>query len=245
MNTFPPDVMMKTISYYYLVNYCPPSHVGDLVVAAQGLRGSLAEATGMEVPAYFEAALPEVCWRIVAFHQASREPDPEVVQALVEVGSKADSSEAGAQKFQAAMADIAANPGRAKPDNRLHRHKGCRFCAAPCRYGYFSLVSEPVFKRLLGMLESENEKPAQSRDPVNVLWTYTMTHLWSVLGIREGFIRADHLGNLSYCLLMLATAKSRFALPEKQLQAFQTMNRDMIRGWRPVQIDLMGAAEGS
>ena len=193
------------------------------------------------MPDHFRDALPDVCWRIVAFHQATRDPDQGAVDALIKVAKKADSSEKGAAAFQAVMAEIAESPGRAKPDNRLHRRKGCRFCAAPCRYGYFTLVSDPVFKNMLALLNAENSKPADQRNPVNVLWTYTTTHLWSVLGVREGFIRADHLGNLSYCLLLLAMAKSRFALPEKQLQAFQAMNLNVIRNWRPMQLDVVQA----
>lgn len=239
MNPIPADVMMKTISYYYLVNYCPPAHVSELKKAARSFRKGLADAAGMSVPAYFQAALPDVCGRIAAFHQATREPDQAAVDALLEAGKKADSSEKGAAAFQAVMTEIAELPGRAKPNNRLHRQKGCHFCAAPCRYGYFTLVSDPLFKNLLAMLNAENAKPAGVRNPVNVLWTYTTTHLWRVLGKREGVIRADHLGNLSYCLLLLATARSRYALPEAQLQTFQAMNQDVIRNWRPVQINMM------
>ena len=197
----------------------------------------------MSVPDYFKAALPEVCSRIVAFHQATREPDSGAVEALLTVGKKADSSEKGAANFQAVMAEVSELPGRAKPDKRLHRQKGCRFCAAPCQYGYFSLVSDPIFVNLLAMLNAENIKPAGERNPVNVLWTYTTTHLWRVLGKKEGIIRADHLGNLAYCLLMLATARSRYALPEAQLQTFQAMNQDVIRNWRPVQINMMKVPE--
>lgn len=243
-NTIAADLMLKTINYYYLVNYCPPSHVGELKKKARAYRKALADGAGMKVGDYFKAALPEVCWRIVAFHQATREPDLAIVDALVKVGAKADSSEKGATAFQAAVAELAAHPGRAKPDNRLHRQKGCRFCTSPCSYGYFTLVSDPAFKHMLAMLGAENQKPAGERDPVNVLWTYTTAHLWGVLGVKEGFIRADHLGNLSYCLLMLATAKSRFALPEKQLQTFQAMNQDVIRRWKQAQIDVMGTPEG-
>lgn len=241
MMTIPADVMMKTISYYYLVNYCPPSQVSALKKAARSFRIQTAKSVGKRVPEHFPAALPEVCRRIVAFQQATREPDPSAVEALLEVARKADRSEEGAAAFQAVMAEIAAHPGRAKADRRLHRQKGCSFCAAPCRYGYFTLVSDPASKNLLAMLNAENRKPAGQRDAVNVLWTYAATHVWQVLGVREGFIRADHLGNLSYCLLLLAMARSRFALPEEQLQTFQAMNQDVIHHWRPAQIDMMQA----
>lgn len=226
--TIPADRMMQTISYYYLVNYCPPAQMGELKKAAAKLRKELADAAGMKAPAYFEAALPEVSWRITAFHQATRQADPLVVERLVKAAAKADGSPKGAQTFQEAMNELAAHPGRAKPDHRLHRQKGCRFCLAPCKYGYFTLVSDPAFHQLLVMLKAENTKPAGERDPVAVLWAYTTTHLQGVLGAKESFIRADHLANLSYCLLMLATARSRFALPEKELQAFQALNQQAI-----------------
>lgn len=241
MTTLPPESVMKAVSYYYLVNYCPPTHVSDLKKAARSFRIATAKMAGLRVPAFFKAALPDVCRRIVAYHQASRDPDQNTVDALLKVAKKADTSPKGAAAYQAVMAEIAAQPGRAKADNRLHRQKGCRFCAAPCRYGYFTLVSDPVSSNLLAMLNAENRKPAGQRNPVNVLWTYTTTHLWGVLGVREGFIRADHLGNLSYCLLLLAMARSRFALPEEQLQTFQAMNQDVIRNWRPARIDMMQA----
>ena len=86
------------------------------------------------------------------------------------------------------------------------------------------------------MLGAENKKIAAERNPVNVLWTYTTTHLWNTLEAKEGFISADHLGNLSYCLLMLGTAKSRFAMPEAQLTRFQEMNQGTIRSWKPAEI---------
>ena len=92
------------------------------------------------------------------------------------------------------------------------------------------------------MLDAENQKDPSQRDAVNVLWTYTTGHLWNVLGVNEGFISVDHLGNLSYCLLMLATAKSRFALPEQQLIKFQEMNQRTIQNWRPTQINVVQEA---
>ncbi|MFN2149683.1 MAG: hypothetical protein ACK2T2_14960 [Anaerolineales bacterium] len=224
----PAEMMMKTISYYYLVNYCPASHVGELRKAAKGLREELAGAAGLESAEYFKRALPEVCWRIVAFHQATREPDPALVERLHQAGGKADRSKKGATEFQQAMAEIAALPGRSKPGNRLHRQKGCRYCAAPCRYGYFTMVSDPVFHDLLSRLTAENQKPKAERDPVGVLWTFTGLHLGSLLGSEGGHVRADHLGNLAYCLLMLATARSRYPVPEAQLQTFQALNQAAI-----------------
>jgi hypothetical protein len=243
-STIPADIMMRTISYYYLVYYCPPSQVLALKEAAEPLRKSLSEGAGMAIDEYFQASAPEVAWRTVAFHQATREPEAEIVEKLSRAVVGADASADGAAAFQLAMSELAVHPGRAKAANRLHRQKGCKYCMAPCRYGYFTLVSDPVFENMLAMLSAEMEKQAELRNPVNVLWTYTATHLWRTLGVREAFIRADHLGNLSYCLLMLATAKSRYAVPEKQLQAYQAMNQNTIQNWRPASIDVMEAAGG-
>ena len=53
-------------------------------------------------------------------------------------------------------------------------------------------------------------------------------HLWQVLGVRAMYLQPFHLGNLSYCLLMLGTAKSRFAMKEKELTAYQALNQQTI-----------------
>jgi hypothetical protein len=243
-STIPAAIMMRTISYYYLINYCPPTQVAALKKASTPIRRSLAKGAGLKIREYFKTAAPEVAWRMVAFHHATREPEKDAVEAISKVVAKADASAKSATAFQEALAELDAHPGRAKETNRLHRQKGCGMCTAPCRYGYFTLVSDPVFKNLLAMLSAEMEKQPDRRNPVNVLWTFTATHLWSVLGVREAFIRADHLGNLSYCLLMLATAKSRLAVPEKQLQAYQALNQNTIQNWRPASIDVMAPARG-
>jgi hypothetical protein len=236
------EAVKKMIGYYYLVSFCPPEYVSDLKKASKGLRTGLAKAAGLKMKDFTAAAVPEVAWRVVAYQQATREPEEGVVKELTKDMKGADSNPNKAAAFQETMKEVAEHPGRAKPDNRLHRKKGCQFCVAPCRYGYFTLVSEPDFDALRAMLNAENEKPPVERDAVNVLWTYTTGHLWNVLGAREGFISADHLGNLSYCLLMLATAKSRFALPEQQLTKFQEMNQRTIQNWRPTQINVMQEA---
>lgn len=232
----------RMISYYYLVSFCPPEYVGDLKKTSKNLRSELAKDAGLKMKDFIAAAAPEVAGRIVAYQQATREPEQKVVKALTARTKAADSNPKKAAAFQETMKEVAGHPGRAKLDNRLHRKKGCQFCAAPCRYGFFTLISEPDFNALRAMLDAENLKPTGERDAVNVLWTFTTGHLWSVLGVREGFISVDHLGNLSYCLLMLATAKSRFALPEQQLIKFQEMNQRTIQNWRPTQINVVQEA---
>ena len=177
--------------------------------------------------------------RIVAFHQATRKPEKTVVQELTKLMKGADTNPKKTAAYQVKMREIAAHPGRAKADNRLHSQKGCRFCLAPCRYGYFTLMSEPDLKSLKTMLDAENKKIAQEQDAVKVLWTYTTAQIWNVLEAQEGFIEAYHLGYLSYCLLMLGTAKSRFALPEDHLKLYQIMNQVNIRRLHPTPINLV------
>ncbi len=239
-NQIHPIAIKKMISYYYLVAFCPPAHISALKKASQKMRSALSKDSGLKMAGFIKAVAPEVGQRMVTFQQASRTPDEETVKKLVKAIISADKNPEKAADYQSLMKAIAIHPGRAKMSNRLHRQKGCVYCQAPCQYGFFSLISEPDFKTLLTMLGAENKKIAGERNPVNVLWTYTTTHLWNQLGVNEGFISADHLGNLSYCLLMLGTAKSRFALPEAQLTRFQEMNQSTIRGWKPAKIDVVG-----
>jgi hypothetical protein len=234
-----PIAIKKMISYYYLVAFCPPTHISALKKASKKMRSALAKQSGLKMADFVKAVAPEVGQRMAAFQQATRTPDEDTVKKLVKAIISADTKPEKAAEYQATMKAIAIHPGRAKMGNRLHRQKGCVYCQAPCQYGFFSLISEPDFKTLLTMLGSENKKIASERNPVNVLWTYTTTHLWNQLGVNEGFISADHLGNLSYCLLMLGTAKSRFALPEAQLTRFQEMNQATIRTWKPTKIDVV------
>jgi hypothetical protein len=235
-----PIAIKKMISYYYLVAFCPPAHISTLKKASQKMRSTLAKQSGLKMADFIKAVAPEVGQRMAAFQQASRSPDEDTVKKLVKAIISADTKPEKAAEYQATMKAIAIHPGRAKMGNRLHRQKGCSLCQAPCQYGFFTLISEPDFKSLLAMLGAENKKIAAERNPINVLWTYTTTHLWNQLEVNEGFISADHLGNLSYCLLMLGTAKSRFAMPEAQLTRFQEMNQNTIQSWKPAQIDVVG-----
>ena len=236
------EAVRQMICYYYLVAFCPPEHIDELKKAGKKLRSEAARTAGMKMKEFVEAVIPEVAYRIVAYQQATREPDKEIVDRLVKSMKLADTKPEKARAFQDQMVEIAGHPGRAKKDNRLHRQKGCSLCTAPCQYGFFTLVSDPVFKHLLEMFTVENQKPASERNAVNVLWTFTTTHLWEVLGVREGFVRADHLGNLSYCLLLLATAKSRFPFQEKHMTAFQALNQQVIQSWEPARIDVNKAS---
>ena len=231
-----PSAIKGMISYYYLVAFCPPAHISALKKASQKTRSALAKLAGLKMADFVKAVAPEVAYRICAFQGATRHPDKETVAKLSQAIVSADTQPDKAAEYQALMKEVAADRGRAKESNRLHRQKGCSLCQAPCQYGFFTLISEPDFKTLLSMLGAENKKLAAERNPVNVLWTYATTHLWKVLGKNEGFISADHLGNLAYCLLMLGTAKSRFPMPEEQLTRFQEMNQNTIRSWKPTEI---------
>jgi len=234
------EAVKQMISYFYLVAYGPPEHIGQLESTSKPMRTALAKGEGLRAKAFRTAAAGEAAFRIVAYHQATREPEKAVVENLAGKMQAADSSPQAAAAYQALMEQVARLPGRAKPDRRLHRKKGCTLCVAPCQYGFFTLISDPVFTNLLAMLNAENKKPGGQRDPVKVLWSFTTTHLWGVLAEKEGFIRADHLGNLAFCLLLLATAKSRYPFPEQQLSAFQALNQRVIQNWKPMQIDVRG-----
>jgi hypothetical protein len=229
----PANLIRRTIGYYYLAAFCPPTYLGQFRQHSLILRANLARAAGMQEAPFFGAAVPEVSWRIVAFHQQTREPDRKLVQQLVQVCLASVSSPQALAAFQACMGEVAALPGRAKPTNRLHRRKGCALCAAPCKYGFFTLVSDPQFRVLRQLLEQPDA--SGSRDVVHILWTYTTSHLWQTLGARQGFVSADHLGNLAYCLLLLATARSRRPMPEPQLRAFQERNQARIRSWKGIE----------
>jgi len=236
--TIPPQVIRKMISYYYLMSYCPSEYINEFKEASQKMFATLAESTGCNRDEITELAVPEVARRILAFHLATREPDLDGVDALTQMLKIADNSPQEAAIFQRVMHLVAAHPSRSKLGNRLHRNKGCAYCAAPCSYGFFTLVSEPDFITLKAMLDAENQKFAQERDAVKVLWTYTKKHIWSVLETETGFIRPEHLGNLSYCLLLLGTAKSRFALPEAQLTRYQELTRLNVQRLQDVPIKL-------
>ncbi len=233
------EVIRKMVCYYYLVSFWSPEYIRELKKASRKLRTKLARETGLTMKEFTGLVVPEVARRIMAFHSATPEPEEAVVEELTKVMKGADSNPTKAAAFQAAMRVVSARPERAKVNKRLHNQKGCQFCTAPCQYGYFSLMSEPDFITLKAMLDAENHKIAEERNAVNALWTYSRKHFWSVLEKQVGYISAYHLGNLSYCLLMLGTAKSRFAMPEKELLTYQALNQRTIRNLGITDIDLV------
>jgi|WetSurMetagenome_2_1015567.scaffolds.fasta_scaffold42481_3 hypothetical protein len=227
--TSPVELLRKAIAYYYLLSFCPPERIGDFQSAAGVIRKSLAASAGMKEADFFAAAVPEVCRRIVAFHQDTREPDKAAVSALVKVTRAAEKDAAGLAAFQNQMERIAALPGRAKKENRLYREKGCGLCAAPCRFGYFSLITEPNFALLQAAMAAEAAKPAAEQSPLGMVYGFAGAHIAQIAGPRTNWMDASALANLSFCLLLLSIAKSRLAAPEEQIRLFQDANQEFIR----------------
>jgi hypothetical protein len=225
----PVDVLKQAITYFYLLSYCPSEKIADFKESTAALRKDMAAKTGMKEAAFFKAVIPEICQRIVSFSEATRKPSKTWVKALEKAVKEADKSPEKAAAFQAVMSDVARLKGRALPENRLHRKKGCALCRLPCYYGYFTLVSEPDFSQLQTLLEVEAGKPKEEQSPVRPVWGFTIFHLGRTIQAQQGYIQRAHLGNLAFCLLMLSMAKSRLAVPEAQLQAFQAGNQAWIQ----------------
>ena len=230
-SSFSASVITKTLHYYYLLSFCPPEKMDSLNQSAEALLEAVNSECAEDRDPCLQRLCREAASRILSFHTASRYPDDELVNVLADSMFYANDSPENLRRFHSLMEETALHPGRAAPENRLHRRKGCRFCETPCRYGYFSLVSDPDFRLLQKMLEEENKKPAGDQDPIRATWAYGSIHLWKILGVKQGFITPYHLGNMTFCLLMLATAKSRFALPEKQITLYQAANQKLIKEW--------------
>ncbi len=223
MNDLPASTIKRTLIYLNLLSFVTPERAGEVSPVGElpPLRGDFGEG--------WPGAVEKAAWLVVSFQSASRNPDGELVAGLADAARGADSSPEACRAFQAKMDALAQLPGRAKESNRLHRKKGCRFCESPCRYGYFSLISEPDFKELQHALEAENSKPLAERQPIQAVWHFTLEHLSQAIDIGQIPIAANHLGNLAYCMVALATIKSRFAFPEEQMRKFQDLNQAMIR----------------
>lgn len=218
MNSKIPATQVKqTIIYLNLLSYIPPERVNELPSPREIMGDDWAQAV--------EAASR----LLVAFQQATRDPENELVSGLARSALRADSSPEACRAFQKQIHQLTQLPGRAKEINRLHRKRGCLFCETPCRYGHFSLISEPNFDELQHLLEVDNTRPPKQRQPVQVVWRFTLNHLLNTFQTGKWHISPDHLGNLSYCLVALATAKSRYRFPEEQMRKFQAMNQNLIQ----------------
>ena len=102
------------MNYYYLVSFCPPENVGELNKFSQKMRAKLAREAGLKMDAFTDLVAPELAGRIVAFQQATRKPDKEVIQELSGKLKEADNSPEQAAAYQAVMSKVATHPGRAK-----------------------------------------------------------------------------------------------------------------------------------
>jgi hypothetical protein len=225
----PARAVKMAISYYCLLSYCLPEKMPDPQLGMAFFRERLGGSAGMPAAEVLQMAIPEVCRRIVAFHQGTREPDPKTVEDLAGAARDAEKSPAALAAFQVQMAQVAALPGRAKPENRLHRSKGCALCAAPCRYGYFTLVSDPQISQLQTLLAAEAARPAAEQTPLRPVYAFALSHLSGLASEVERSLATPHLANLAFCLLLLGMAKSRLAMPAKQLQIFQAANQEFVR----------------
>jgi hypothetical protein len=225
----PAEILKKTIAYFYLLSFCPPEKLGAFIRTTAPLRSRLAAGAGMEAGAYFTRAVPEVSRRIVAFHQATREPDVKTIASLADVLGKADQNPESLAAFQTRMAEITSLPARAGVPNRLLQDKGCRRCASPCRFGFFILMSNPHFNRLQELMAEESVKPISGQSPLSPAIGFAVSHLLDFTGESEGFLRIEDLANLSYCLLIWSMARSRLVLPENYLRLFQAANQEFIR----------------
>jgi hypothetical protein len=226
----PAETWNNTLAYFYMLSFCPPDQLKNFKQVSSTLRKSIADQAGMPQIRFFPEAVPLICWRIVAFNQASREPDQDLVKGLTESAVNAARNQKALIAFQERMLAVATLPGRARTENRLRSKRGCGFCAAPCRYGYFVLVSDPRFSTLQRMLEAEENRVEHQRNPLRPAWAFAMTHLMRLLDAKIVYITAEHVGNLAFCLLTLSMAKSRYPLPEKQIANFQEANQIMIHG---------------
>ncbi len=225
MNRLPASIIKKTILYLINLSFAPPERVAEMRLAGDRLR----EQMGKEI---WPQAVWEASSLTVAFQQASRNPEKNLIEGLAGAALTADSSPEACRTFEEELDKLAALPGRARDINRLHRKRGCQLCATPCRYGYFSLLSEPNFESLQQTLEAENHKPSAIQRPIHAVWQFSVKHLSQTMGAGQWHITARHLGNLAYCLVTLATTKSRYPFPEEQMRKFQEMNQALIVQYR-------------
>jgi hypothetical protein len=221
MNRLPASMIKKTIIYLCNLSYAPVERVAEMRSAGDRVRAEM----GVE---NWPLAVSQASRLMVAFQQASRDPEPDLIEGLARAALNADLSPEACRAFLEQIEAISALPGRAKEINRLHRKRGCRLCETPCRYGYFSLISDPNFEVLQRALETENRQSADQQRSIHTVWHYTLNHLSQAMGPGKWHISASHLGNLAYCLVTLATAKSRYPFPEEQMHKFQEMNQQLI-----------------
>ena len=212
-----PSEIKSALFYYLLLSCATPESIEQWPAVREQLG------------IHTDKIIHDVCQRIVSFHHAKRYPDEQLVHELETIVRKADSSVQDCFEFQQIMAQLAALPARSKMKNRLHCKRGCQFCAFPCRYGYLSLLMELDLSRMEVLIKTEAEKLNGRRKVVSPIWQFTMEQIGKCLPINHVWqITPEHLGNLSYCLLALATSKSRFPYPAAEMNQFQNMNQNEI-----------------
>jgi len=227
--SIPASIIKAAINYLFLMAFCPPQKANDFQQAMKPYRQKLTRLAGVPEQVFFDAILPPACQYIVSFQQASRYPDEALVIDLLTAARLAAEQPDSLPTFQSQWASITALPGRAKSDNRLHRNKGCRLCTSACRYGYFSLVSEPDMTRMQSIIKEEANRLVEQRSPLAALYTFSLLHLVTLSGVKPALIRAEDLAGLSFCLLLLGMAKSRLPVPDTQLHLIQSGNQEYIR----------------
>ncbi|MBN1265838.1 MAG: hypothetical protein JXA25_10115 [Anaerolineales bacterium] len=224
-----PQGLQQTASYLHLLSFCPPEHIYNFKQAGGPLRQALAQRAGLKTPAYFAETVPEACQKIIEFYLAKQTPNERFAGTLTHSARLAHQSPRAAWVFSTLMALLAGSPGRSSEQNRLRKSRGCQYCAAPCRYGHFVLISHPDYSLLHQMLEENAAKPEKEQDPLQTTWRFALAHLWRSLGITQAYISSAHLGNLAYCLLVLGMANARFPFPSEELKQFQAANQLLIR----------------
>jgi hypothetical protein len=225
----PAQGLEMTISYLHLMSYCPPEYIFHFRESSSRLRTALAHQAELSEDEYFARVIPAACRRIVSFHHNTREPDEAVVAKLTKRATFAGVSPLAAWKFSRQMNDLASQKKNQKLE--LCHQKGFKISDVACQYLLFALVSKPNYQLLKVMLETEAQKSINERDPVEVMWTFTLTHLRNSLGTKQAYISANHLGNLAYCLLSLGMNKSRYPFPEEPAEILSRLNQTQIASW--------------
>jgi len=222
-----------TMAYLHLMAYCPPEYIYHFKEASSSLLEALAKQAELSVTEYTELVYPEACQRMVAFYQSTREADPALVNKLLVAARVADVSPTTADLFSEQLNQLADLPRQAKPRQRhqLFNKEGFTLNPAAMKYVLFAMVSKPDYELLQNMLAAETEKPAAERNVVEVLWTFTIGHLWRTLGLKQAYISPQHLSNLAYCLLTLSMYKSRYPFPEADMKAFLQANQAHMAQW--------------
>lgn len=218
----------KIINYCFLLAYCPSEQLSGFWEASHPLRLQAAAENHLSEKEFFPRAVLEACRRIVSYYQSTTTPEEALVLKLYEAVQEAGNKTAALLEYQQLMQSVTRLPGRADIKNRLHRKRGCGFCAAPCFYGFYSVITNPDFSILQHVLKNEMQKPAAQQRLILTLWAFTRFHLRNTLGSEVDFITVNHLGNLTFCLYLLATAKSRYPFQEKAIFGLQQANQEMI-----------------